>query len=141
MYENGIAMNKKIYLMTRLFTDVKRSAESTCVLVSFLFFCMGITAYSQTGFANVTISTNATSGGSWSPATLNSSAGALVTYSFIPTSASANVSITDLQNRMGFINTTAAEIAAGNVLVTTACANCNGAGNITVSNALNLSHY
>jgi len=99
-------------------------------------------ALPQTGYASVTITTAATSNGSWNMA----AAPGAGPYIFTPNagSYSANVSVSDIQARMGYSNTTTAEESANDVTIETACSGGTGPGNITVGTngtPTNLRHY
>lgn len=77
------------------------------------------------GNANVTISTSATSNGSWSALTSG-------TYTFTPSANSANILNTEIQNRI-----TGTGFTAGNVTILTACSGTGSqSGNVTVSTTI-----
>jgi hypothetical protein len=80
-------------------------------------FCI-YTSYAQTGFGNITVSTSSTSKGTWT------SSGSISTFN--PTSNGATVSISDIQRNIG----------NGDVVISTTCASCSEAGNITITSAI-----
>jgi autotransporter-associated beta strand protein len=107
--------------------------------ISILFFSLvlNVCAQAQTGFTDVTVSTGATSNGTWSPA-FAPGAGP---YTFTPTGANstANVNITEIVDRLG--GTNANLTSTNNVTIITTNASGTGNGDITISNAMTITNY
>jgi autotransporter-associated beta strand protein len=89
--------------------------------ISFLGFilCYNIVCLAQN--SNITISNNATSGGSWNTLTAG-------TYTFVPSANNATVNVADIYSYL-YNNTS-------HVTINTACANCTQAGQVDINYAV-----